>query len=304
MLDGGMGQELLRMSDAPPTPLWSAQVMTDQPELVRDLHRRFIDAGADVIIVNSYSATRCRLGPAGVEDDYERLQQLACELAVEACDDRDDVRVAGCLSPYGWSYRPEITLPLDELTARFAETASLQAPFVDLIICETMGSIHEATAAVTGASDTGRPVWVSWSLLDDDSGRLRSGEPLEDAVTAIRELHPDAMLVNCSVPEALTAAIATLELGHVPFGAYANGFTHIADEFAPGTTAAVLGHRHDLDPASYADIALGWVEQGATIIGGCCEIGPDHIAELARRLGRAERHRPGTNSTNEPNELS
>ncbi len=284
LLDGGMGQELLRTAVAEPTPLWSAQVMIDQPELVRDLHRRFIDAGADVITVNSYSATRCRLGPAGREADFERLQTLACELAVEARADRVDVTVAGCLSPYGWSYRPDITLPHDELTERFAETAALQAPYVDLIICETMGSIHEATAALTGASATGKPVWVSWSLLDDDTARLRSDEPLTDAIEAVADLSPAALLVNCSVPESLTAAMPTLATGPAPFGAYANGFTHIAAEFGPGTTTTVLGQRHDLEPSAYADVAMGWIEQGATIVGGCCEIGPTHIAELSRRL--------------------
>ncbi|MEJ7800599.1 MAG: homocysteine S-methyltransferase family protein [Ilumatobacter sp.] len=292
LLDGGMGQELLRTADAEPTPLWSAQVMIDQPELVRHLHRRFIDAGADVITVNAYSATRCRLGPAGREDDYERLQTLACELAVEARSDRSDVKIAGCLSPYGWSYRPDITLPLDELTARFAETAALQAPFVDLIICETMGSIHEATAALAGAAATGKPVWVSWSLLDDEMSRLRSGEPLAGAIASLSDLSPSALLVNCSVPESLTAALPTLARTPLPFGAYANGFTHIASEFGPGTTTTVLGRRHDLVPTTYADVAMGWVDEGATIVGGCCEIGPEHIAELAARLGR-DREEPG-----------
>lgn len=286
VLDGGMGQELLRRADADPTPLWSAQVMIDQPDLVRDLHRRFIDAGADVITVNAYSATRCRLGPAGRESDYESLQIRACELANEARVDHDDVLVAGCLSPFGWSYRPNLTLPLDELTARYAETAALQAPYVDVIICETMGSIHEARAAITGATATGKPVWVSWSLLDDDTCRLRSDEPLSDAIAAATDLHPAAMLVNCSVPEAITTAMSTLATSPVPFGAYANGFTHIADEFEPGATIAVLGQRHDLGPSTYADVAVGWVDSGATIVGGCCEIGPDHIAELVSRLAR------------------
>jgi homocysteine S-methyltransferase len=68
------------------------------------------------------------------------------------------------------------------------------------------------------------------------------------------------------------------------FGASANGFSHIADEFTPGSVATVLDRRRDLDPVAYADIAMGWVDQGATIVGGCCEIGPEHIAELRRRL--------------------
>jgi S-methylmethionine-dependent homocysteine/selenocysteine methylase len=284
LLDGGTGQELLARSDAEPTPLWSTQVMIDRPELVVDVHRSFIDAGADVITVTAYSATRCRLGPAGLEQEYERLQVLACELATEARDGRVDVRIAGCLSPYGWTYHPELAPPFDELVPSYAETAALQAPFVDVILCETMGSIDEARAAVTGAAATGKPVWVSWSLLDDDTARLRSGEPLVDAVAALAGLAPDAMLVNCSVPEALTAAMPALATSPVPFGAYANGFTQIVDDYLPGQVTTVLGHRHDLEPAAYADIAMRWVDAGATIVGGCCEIGPDHIAELALRL--------------------
>jgi len=292
LLDGGMGQELLRRADAEPTPLWSAQVMIDQPELVRAVHDDFIGAGADVITVNSYTATRCRLGPAGLEHDYERLQTLACDLATAARGDRSDVMVAGCLSPYGWTYRPELAPPFDELWPQYAETAVLQAPHVDLILCETMGSIDEARAAVTGAAATGKPVWVSWTLHDDDSARLRSGEPLEDAVEAVSELDPVAMLINCSVAEALSAAVAMLEPGGVPFGAYANGFSHIIDDYEPGSVTTVLGRRHDLDPATYADVALDWVGHGATIVGGCCEIGPEHIAELSRRLGRDVAARP------------
>jgi homocysteine S-methyltransferase len=75
-----------------------------------------------------------------------------------------------------------------------------------------------------------------------------------------------------------------------PYGAYANGFTHISDGFLEdAATVRELTHRHDLTPRKYADFAMGWVAQGASIVGGCCEVGPAHIAELARRL-RAEGH--------------
>ncbi len=286
LLDGGMGQELLRRADAAPTRLWSSQVMIDQPDLVRDVHADFMAAGADIITVNAYSATRCRLGPAGHGDRYVQLQTAACELAADARSDRTDVRIAGCLSPYGWTYRPEIAPPFDELWPQYAETATLQAPHVDLILCETMGSIDEARSAVTGAATTGKPVWVSWSLRDDDTASLRSGEPLAEAIAVLADLGPEAMLVNCSVPEALTAAMSALAASPVPFGAYGNGFRHIADDFLPGQVTTALGRREDLTPAVYADHAMQWIDGGATIVGGCCEIGPDHITELARRLGR------------------
>lgn len=284
LMDGGTGQELLRRAGGDPTPLWSAQVMIDQPDLVREVHRSYIEAGAGIITSNAYSATRCRLGPAGREHDYERLQTLAATLAVEARGDRDDVLIAGCLSPYGWSYHPELAPPFERLWPQYAESAALQAPHVDIIVCETMGSIDEARAAVTGAATTGKPVWVSWSLRDDDSARLRSGETLRDAIVAVTPLEPAAIMLNCSVPEAFTAAMPALATSPTRFGASANGFSHIADEFTPGSVATVLDRRRDLDPVAYADIAMGWVDQGATIVGGCCEIGPEHIAELRRRL--------------------
>jgi S-methylmethionine-dependent homocysteine/selenocysteine methylase len=288
LLDGGTGQELPLRADADPTPLWSTQVMIDQPDLVRAVHADYIAAGADVITVNAYSATRCRLGPAGLDDDYERLQAAACRLAAEARGDRTDVLIAGCLSPYGWTYRPELAPPFDELWPLYAETAALQAPHVDLFICETMGSIDEARAAVTGATATGLPVWVSWTLLDDDTARLRSGESLVDAIEALAPLGPEAILVNCSVPEAFTAAMPALATSPTRFGAYANGFSHIVESYAPGDVTTLLGHRHDLAPEAYADIVLDWVDRGATIVGGCCEIGPDHIAAIARRLGKID----------------
>jgi S-methylmethionine-dependent homocysteine/selenocysteine methylase len=257
--------------------------MMDQPELVQAVHEDFVAAGADVITVSAYSSTRCRLGPAGMEDRYEQLQTTACQLAVAARGDRD-VRVAGCLSPYGWTYRPELAPEFDELWPQYAETAALQAPWVDLILCETMGSIEEARAAVTGAATTGLPVWVSWSLRDDDAATLRSGEPLADAIAAIAPLQPAAILINCSVPEALTAAMTELASSPVPFGAYANGFTHIIGDYLPGQVTTVLGHRHDLTPEAYAEIAAAWIDGGATIVGGCCEIGPEHIARIRHHL--------------------
>lgn len=290
LLDGGMGQELLRRAVGAPTPLWSAQVMLDEPELVRRVHEDFIAAGAEVITVNAYSATRCRLGPAGLEHDYERLQLLACELAEEARAGHAGVRIAGCLSPYGWSYRPELAPTYDALWPLYAETATIQAPHVDVMLCETMGSIDEARAAIRGAAAVDRPIWVSWTLADDDRARLRSGESLGDAVATVGRLPADqtgrieAILVNCSTPEAITAAMPVLATTPYRFGGYANGFRHIVDEYQPGSVTEMLGTRHEVSPERYADTVEGWIDQGASIVGGCCEVGPAHIAELAGRL--------------------
>ncbi|MEM6618156.1 MAG: homocysteine S-methyltransferase family protein, partial [Pseudomonadota bacterium] len=116
-----------------------------------------------------------------------------------------------------------------------------------------------------------------------DGTKLRSGEPLEKVLDCSDEA--DALLINCATPEAVTVAVNVIKDCGKPFGAYANGFTEITQSFVQvGATVQELSTRTDLTPEAYADFAEDWVRIGATIIGGCCEVGPAHIAELVRRL--------------------
>lgn len=288
LLDGGMGQELRKRSSQPASPLWSAQVMLDEPHLVTAVHRDFIDAGARVITVNTYSATPQRLARDADPDLFESLHAAALSAARQAREEsgRDDVRIAGCLAPLVASYRPD--LAPDEATCRrdYRRMVEAQAGGVDLFICETMSLAREACSATRAAAESNLPVWTAFTVDDGDGRRLRSGESLAEAARDAVDAGAECVLVNCSVPEAVTTAMGELaELG-VPFGGYANGFTSVA-ELQPGGTVDVLEARKDLDPAAYAEHALGWIAQGATIVGGCCEVGPDHIAEMARRLAEA-----------------
>ena len=288
LMDGGMGQELQRRSGAEPTSLWSARVMMERPELVEEVHLEFIRAGARTITVNGYSVTRPRLAREGVEERFEDLQRAACEIAARARDrSGEDVTIAGCLPPLKGSYSPETADPADQAAVAYAEIAALQSPFVDVMLAETMASAGEAKGAALGASATGKPLWVAWTVADDRSGRLRSGETLAEADAALDGLPVALRLLNCSRPESIAAALPALAALGGPFGAYANGFTGIPPGYGPGSTVAVLEARTDLDPAAYADHAMGWVEAGAALVGGCCEVGPEHIAELRRRLEQA-----------------
>jgi homocysteine S-methyltransferase len=97
-----------------------------------------------------------------------------------------------------------------------------------------------------------------------------------------------ALMANCSAPEAMPAAIDVLGTSGKPVGAYANAFTQITKAFlADKPTVDALTARRDMGPEAYADQAKMWIEHGATILGGCCETTPAHIAELARRFSRA-----------------
>lgn len=284
VLDGGMGEELSRRGVDTRAGLWSAQALIDVPDVVTAVHADYLAAGADVITTDTYATTARRLDA----EAFEHLNRRACEIARDARDAAGGgALIAGSLPPLFGSYRPDRVRPAEEIEPMYRAQAALLAPYVDLFLCETLSSAAEAQAAARAATDTGLPVWVSWTVADDASGTLRSGESIADAVAALDGLPVEALLVNCSMPESIDAALTCLarEAGR-PFGAYGNGFPAIGPETDVADGRTVPEARADLDTVRYAEHALGWVERGASVVGGCCEIGPAHIAEIARRLPR------------------
>lgn len=287
LLDGGMGQELIARSSRAPSPLWSADVLLEEPELVADVHRDYLDAGATVLTVNGYAVTPERLARHDREDLFEPLQTRALDLAARARDAAGrEVAIAGCLPPLVASYRPELSPDPAAALATYRRIVAAQADRVDLFLGETLASVPDALAAAAAAAESGLPVWIGLTIDDDESAVLRSGEPLAAAVAALVEKPVDARLLNCSRPEAVSAAWPLFSAQPGVTGAYANGFTSV-ESLEPGGTVASLGSRQDLTPEAYAGFALRWVEGGASIVGGCCEVGPAHIRHLAERLQAA-----------------
>ena len=292
LLDGGMGQELVRRSRDPAHPQWGAWVMMNEPEVVQGLHEDYLRAGARVITLNAYSINRSRLTAFGMPERLGELQGIAINLARRARDAvGTEAAIAGCLPPLVGSYHPELLPPDPELLEEYREIVALQAPHVDLFLCETMSKASEAEMAATAVCESGKPVWVAWTLSEelgpDGMPRLRSGETVEEAVAALDGLPVAGLLFNCCPPETIAAGMPALAAAGRPCGGYANGFTSIPSEFVLGQTVDLIGTRTDLGPAEYAEHVLGWVDQGATIVGGCCETTPAHIAEIAWRLERA-----------------
>ena len=291
LLDGGMGQELVARSGDEPTPLWATRVMLDHPHLVRAIHDDYFAAGATVATTNTYAIHHDRLERFDLDHLFRDLHHKAVAEAVAARAAHGSGRVAGSMGPLVATYRADVTLPVAEAAPKYAEIAAILGPQVDVILCETMASVTQAEGAVKGAQAGGKPVWLSVTVHDRDGTRLRSEEPLVDLRRVVDEYRPAAVLVNCSVPEAMAAAMEVVKGFGLPFGAYANGFTHISDGFLEDApTVAALTHRHDLTPEKYVEFAMGWVAQGATIVGGCCEVGPAHISALSAAL-RAAGHR-------------
>ncbi|MEL6646585.1 MAG: homocysteine S-methyltransferase family protein [Pseudomonadota bacterium] len=285
LLDGSIGQELVKRSGDKPTGLWSTQVMIDHPGLVRDVHASYFETGATVATANTYAVLRDRLRRVGIEEHFETLLSTAMTTAKEARDAAGGGRVAVSLGPLNASYRPDIFPPAEEAAEVYSEIVAHVKETADLFLIETVTSLEHAEGALRATGGHGKPVWLAMSTDDFDGSVFRSGEPLIDAAPIVASHQVDAVLLNCSRPEVVADGLEIIKSFDKPFGAYANGFTKISDGFKKEfPTVDALTQRTDLGPEPYAAFAMGWVDQGASIVGGCCEVGPDHIAELARQL--------------------
>lgn len=286
LLDGGMGRELQFRGVRLSRQIWSAGALTEAPDMVRTVHEDYIRAGADIITTNTYGLIREDLAKAGLEDRYEDLNAIAGRLARQACAIADrPVLVAGSLPPLRGSFRPDRVGPASKLIPFYREQARLLAPFVDFYLCETMSSAAEGRAAAAGAQEAGKPVWVSWTLHEDHSGRLRSGETIKEAVHALDGLGVTGCLVNCSAPASITKAIPLLVESAEDriIGGYANTFHPIPEDWqldGNQETDGLLSLRSDLDPEAYAQYAGQWIRDGAAVVGGCCGTRPAHIKKI------------------------
>lgn len=283
LLDGGMGQELVHRAGDRPTPLWSTQVMADHPGLVQSVHADFFAAGATVATTNTYAIHHDRLLDSGMESRFEELHMLALHEAKEAVRAHGSGRIAGSIGPLRASYRPDLHPVSRTAVPLFAEVAHLLAPHCDLLILETVASVQHAKDALVAARETDLPVWLSLTVSDRDGTKLRSGEDLSGVLEAAGGA--DAVLINCSAPEAVTMAIPIIAEAGKPYGGYANGFVQITEDFLKDKpTVDTLTARRDMGPRAYAGYVMEWIAAGATIVGGCCEVSPAHIAEIASRL--------------------
>ena len=185
LLDGGLGQEISKRSGKSAHALWSVKVMMEQPAIVEDVHRAFLDAGADALTVNSYTTTPSRLARNGFPEWFDDAQQLALRLVNNARDQADrPVQVTGCLPPLVATYVTEESKPYEGSLEEYRKICAHQGEQVDVMFIETIGIIAEAMAAIDAAKETGKPVYLGYTISDDGSNTLRSGERLEDAAEA------------------------------------------------------------------------------------------------------------------------
>jgi S-methylmethionine-dependent homocysteine/selenocysteine methylase len=292
LLDGGFGRELSFRGVEVPTTIWSAGALMTDPDVVRQIHCDYISAGADIITTNTYGLIRSELAKEGIEGNFAALNRLACRLAIEAREKSGKKPlIAGALPPLRGSFRPDLVGPIDELEAFYQEHAALLAPHVDLLLCETMSSASEGRVAAKAACQAGKPVWVAWTLHEDRSGNLRSGESVTTAAAALAELPVSGYLANCCAPESITEFIPQIKKTGVEFfGGYANTFEPVPSNWTldgEEETDGLLALRADLDAKSYSQHVANWLSAGANVVGGCCGTRPEHTAMMYELINTA-----------------
>jgi S-methylmethionine-dependent homocysteine/selenocysteine methylase len=290
-----MGRELEKRGAPFKQPEWSALAMMDTPEIVKVLHKALITRGASVITTNSYALVPFHIGEKRFKNIGKSLATSSGEMARAAANEAQAlIQVAGSIPPLFGSYRPDLYRPERVVEIATPLIEGLRT-YIDLWLCETQSLIDEPIhikPLIDNLDRQNKPFWVSFTLEDSQSGcepLLRSGEPVTDAVKAMVDINADAVLFNCCQPEVIGRAIqttraqlASLNTKDIEIGAYANAFPPQPKDAKANEILNEL--RADLTPSSYLNWAQQWVQDGATLVGGCCGIGPEHIAVLSEKL--------------------
>jgi homocysteine S-methyltransferase len=287
-LDGGLASELEARGHDLSGTLWSARVLRDDPAVIRDVHAAYFLAGARVGISASYQASRsgfARHGSSPAEAD--RLLALSVALVSEARDiarergARHPMLVAASVGPYGATlhdgseYRGRYGVPHDDLVAFHRERLDVLASAgPDLLAVETVPDVDEAYAIVEALRGIDVPAWLSFSCAD---GALTcAGQPIEAAAAAAAAAPTvEAIGINCTQPEHVAELVVRIRAAQpaLPIVVYPN-----AGRVWDGVSSAWLGDGTDVLPRS---AVRAWFDAGVSLVGGCCGLGPDAVADIA-----------------------
>src|SRR6202790_437171 len=285
LADGATGSNLfdrgLRSGDAP--ELWNSE----HPDRIGQLHRAFVEAGADIILTNSFGGTRHRLKLHKAEDRVAELNEKAARIARSGADRAArTVLVGGGMGPTGEILEPLGPLSLDAAREAFAEQATaLARGGADILWIETMSSVEETEAAVGGARTTGLPIVATLSF--DTNGRTMMGITPSQLAGLHRKHQLAACGSNCGTrPSELVACIVNLATASDPTAILVAKANCGIPQFSDGEI------RFNGTPELMAQYARLSLDSGARIIGGCCGTTPEHLRVMRQEL---ESHVGGPN---------
>ena len=278
LIDGATGTEAERRGVPQLDNAWNGGGALSHPDIVRQVHLDYLEAGAEVIISNSFATHLHALEAAGEGARFEEYNRRAVELAVEARAEggHGAALVAGGISY--WSWRGDMP-PADKMRAATARQAAIMKQAgADLIMLEMMIDQHNLEITLEAVRDIGLPVWagITTSRGPDGHIRLRSGDPLTPAVAALTAAKVDLINIMHTEVEFVAESIDAIRRDWSgPLGVYAHSSTEIDKRWV---------FENVISPHDYAALADGWRDQGLSLIGGCCGIGAAHIHELRHHM--------------------
>ena len=292
ILDGGMGQELLNRGLKPKGTLWSAHALIDKDchQMVIDSHLDFINAGAEVIVTTTFTARRLRLIQNDSEKYFEKINIKAVELALRARDiSKKEILIAGGLPNQKQTYSADLGEDLDLIEKNFYDQAMLLNNGIDFFYLDVLSSGLECKLALKAIESFNLPVLVGIHLRDN--GLLPSGEKISDIVKKYKNKNWLGVIMACISPQAYEAVINDLPNLDIPYGFKLNAFKKIPEGYTvaskdqwgnAGNPTTVLGINTDLNESRFYEYVKRFKENGATILGGCCEIRPSYIKKIVQ----------------------
>ena len=285
ILDGGMGQELLARGLVPKGTLWSARALLEKKNhsLVEEVHKDFIKAGAEVIVTNTFTTRRVRLKENNLEGKFEILNNYAGEIAKKVKKKFPKVMIAGGLPPQNTTYSSD-ERDENEILKNFKDQANVLNEYVDFFYLDVLSSIREINIAVNSIKIFDKPFLIGVHISEGTT--LPSGEKLSDITKTIDCKNLLGIILACVSPENYMKNVKEIKSIGFPFGFKINasettkitgGYTKNFKKSKSGNPNEFLGKRNDLTPEILKDLAKRFIDDGATIIGGCCETNPSHI---------------------------
>jgi|TARA_Y100000816_G_scaffold77132_1_gene52296 homocysteine S-methyltransferase len=292
ILDSGMGQELIARGLVTRGTLWSATSLIDEKynQLVIDTHLASINAGADVILTNTFTTRRVRMEENRVKDKFLFANKKACELAIKAKDlSKKNILIAGSLPAQNNTY--EADKREDNVIEKdFFDQANIISPYIDFFYLDVLSSGREVKIALDVIKKLKKPVLVGLHIKKNN--KLPSGETITDVVKKNINSSWLGVVAACVSLEIIESSSDEFKKLDLPFGFKANlwgveeplpvhRFNTPSDEKAKNPNI-ILGKREDISGEIFCEFSKKLINKGATIIGGCCETNISHIKEAAK----------------------
>ncbi len=223
ILDGGMGQELLRRGMKPKGTLWSASALlnTNYHKLLLDTHLDFIKAGAEVIVTTSFATRKIRLLENKIEDKFEYLNKKAGEIAQNTKRYYPNVLIAGGLPPQNLTYKPDIRSD-NKIRDDFFNQAKLLNPYIDFFYFDVLSSIREIKIGIESIREFHKPFLVGMHI--SEGTKLPSGEKISNLIDSLDINGLLGITLSCVSPENFQSNLNEIKSLGVPFGFKLNAF--------------------------------------------------------------------------------